>query len=143
MNKSPLPRSAACLLLACLCPALCAAAPVPIPVEESITLPKVQVQGNIICNFGFGLVATWDKKTQRIGHVYIEEVVPGSEAEKLGLQRGDEILAINGQRVADMKGGMQRGSDLFEVLGNQPVGRTIDVEVAVRIVKQVILTATP
>jgi S1-C subfamily serine protease len=143
MNKNPRLGPATLMLLACLGPALRAAEPGPAAVEANITLPKVQVQGNIICNFGFGIVATWDKKTQNIGRVYIEEVVPGSEAEQLGLQRGDEILAINGQRVAAMKGGMQRGSDLFELLGNQPVGRKIDVEVAVRVVKKVVLTATP
>lgn len=139
--QSPL-RPAVLLLLACLGPAL-RAAPPPVVAEDSVTLPKFEVKGNPLCCYGFGIIATWDKQTQSIGHIYIDEVRPGSDADELGLQRGDEILAINGRKIADMKGGVNRGSDLFALLVDQPVGRKIDVEVAVRVVKKVVLTATP
>jgi S1-C subfamily serine protease len=143
MNNNSLLGFAALLLLAGLGPALRAAEPAAVIAEETITLPKFQVQGNAICSFGIGIIATWDKKNQSIGHVYVDDVSPGSEAEKIGLKRGDEILSLNGKKITDMKGGMRRGSDLFELLVNQPIGRTIDVEVAVRVVKKVVLTATP
>ncbi len=42
-----------------------------------------------------------------------------------------------------MKGGMKRRSDLFELLVNQPMGRTIVLEVAVRAVKRFELPAGP
>jgi S1-C subfamily serine protease len=143
MNNNSLLGFAALLLLAGLGPALRAAEPAAVIAEETITLPKFQVQGNAICSFGIGIIATWDKKNQSIGHVYVDDVSPGSEAEKIGLKRGDEILSLNGKKITDMKGGMRRGSDLFELLVNPPIGRTIDVEVAVRVVKKVVLTATP
>ena len=94
-----------------------------------------------MCSYGIGIVATWNKTTQSIDHVYIEEVSPDSTAAGMGLVRGDEILTINGRKVTAMKGGMKRGSDLFELLVNQPMGRTIVLEVAVRAVKRFELPA--
>jgi len=111
--------------------------------EATITLPKFEVKSNAVCSYGIGIVATWNKTTQSIDHVYIEEVSPDSTAAGLGLVRGDEILTINGRKVTAMKGGMKRGSDLFELLVNQPMGRTIVLEVAVRAVKRFELPAGP
>jgi C-terminal processing protease CtpA/Prc len=136
-------RIAVFIVLASLNPATPAAEPAVAPVEESITLPKFEVRGNAICSYGIGIVATWDKKSQTIGHVYVDDVSAGSTAERIGLQRGDEILSINGKKISDMKGGMKRGSDLFELLVNQPAGRMVDLEVTMRVVKKIVLTATP
>lgn len=61
---------------------------------------------------------------------------PGSPADKIGLRRGDEILASNGKRIADMRGGLKRGGDLFELLVDQPVGRMTDFAVAVRVAEK-------
>ena len=109
--------------------------------EATITLPKFEVKSNAVCSYGIGIVASWNKTTQSIDHVYIEEVSPDSTAAGMGLVRGDEILTINGRKVTTMKGGMKRGSDLFELLVNQPMGRTIVLEIAVRAVKRFELPA--
>jgi len=140
--KTPL-RLTALLLLTCLGPLLRATVPVAEPIEENITLPKFEANGNAVCCYGFGIVVTWNNKAQHIERVFIDYVTPGSKAEKIGLKNGDEILSLNGIKVADMKGGTKRGSDLFEILVDQPVGRMIDVEVAVRVVKKYVLTAIP
>lgn len=76
-------------------------------------------------------------------HLYVDEVSPGSEADRTGLQRGDEILSINGRKIAGMKVGLKRDGGLFALLVDQPVGRMTDFEVAVRVVKKVVLSATP
>jgi len=78
--------------------------------DTTITLPKFEVKSNAVCSYGIGIVATWNKTTQSIDHVYIEEVSPDSTAAGMGLVRGDEILTINGRKVTAMKGGMKRGS---------------------------------
>ena len=68
---------------------------------------------------------------------------PHSQADQIGLQRGDEILSLNGRKIADLKRGTKSGSDLFELFVNQPVGQMIDVEVVVHVVKRIVLAATP
>ena len=147
MNISPMKSSlrlplAFLLLLPCLCPVLPAAEPAQDTTNERITLPTFEVKGRAICCYGFGIFAVWNKKTQKIDRVYIDDIIPGSKAEKIGLKYGDEILSLNGIKIADMKGGTSRGSDLFELLVDQPVGRMIDIEIAVRVVKKYVLTAT-
>lgn len=122
---------------------VCAAEAKPLATDETYELPKVEVKSHAVCSFGIGVVATWDRATQTITHLFIDTVTPGSAAEDLGLQHGDEILALNGQKVTALKGGMKKGSDLFNLLVDQPVGRTIKLEVAVRTVKRITLDALP
>jgi membrane-associated protease RseP (regulator of RpoE activity) len=133
----------AILWLATFTPLLPAAdpAPEPKPDDETYVLPKLEVGTKLVCSFGFGLMASWDPKTQRVGRIFITEVNANSTAERLGLKRGDEILAINGKKVADLKGGNKPGSDLFALLVNRPAGELIDLEVAVRVVKNLTLPA--
>lgn len=109
--------------------------------EEIYELPKMEVKASMVCSFGIGIVVSLDKKTGAIRRVYVDSVAPGSDAESLGLVRGDEILVINGRKVAELKGGAKAGSELFDLLVNQPPGKKINLEVAVRMVRRVSLTA--
>lgn len=104
-------------------------------------LPPLEVKDNALCSFGISVQAVGNPKTKSITRLFITDVWEKSEAEKLGLKAGDEILTINGVKVSEMKGGMQRGSDLFELLVNRGHGSRIKLEVEVRVVKRVTLTA--
>ena len=115
----------------------------PPTVPGVVHLPEVEVKTTAYCNFGFGIVVFGDVKAGEIRRILIDEVKNDSAASRMGLQRGDEILSVNGVRVVDMKGGMKGGSDLFRLLINRPPGERIDVEVAVRVVKRVSLIAGP
>jgi C-terminal processing protease CtpA/Prc len=143
MNTSRLFRAAVVVSLSCV--ALCLPA---VETESPATgdryeLPKMEVRDAAVCSFGIGIVATWDRATQTVTHLYVDSVSSGSAAETFGLVRGDEILTINGRKITTMKGGLKRGSDLFELLVNQPPGKEINIEVLVRAVKRVKLNATP
>ena len=142
MNTSRLFRAAVVASLSCLALRLAAAEPAPAANEERYELPKMEVRDAAVCSFGIGIVATWDKATQTVTHLYVDSVSSGSAAETFGLVRGDEILTINGRKITTMKGGLKRGSDLFELLVNQPPGKEISIEVLVRAVKRVKLSAS-
>jgi len=112
-----------------------------LPAEESVQLPKVTVKGTPVCSFGIGVVCTRDPDTRKIRRVFISEVLPGSLADENGLKEGDEILAINGQKLAGVEGDIKPGAWLFDQLADRAPGETITVEVAVRVLKKVRLRA--
>lgn len=68
-------------------------------------------------------------------------VVPGSLADPDGLKEGDEILAIDGRKVAGVEGDIKPGAWLFDQLADREPGESIDVEVAVRVIKKLTLRA--
>jgi C-terminal processing protease CtpA/Prc len=49
-------------------------------------------------------------------------VTPGSGAEKAGIQRGDRLIAVNGQQVSD-----DPGSRIRDLLADQQAGDSVDV----------------
>ncbi len=110
--------------------------------EESINLPKMTVKGTPVCSFGIGIVCTRDPATRKIRRVFISEVLLGSRAEQDGLKEGDEILALNGRKVAGLEADVKHGAWLFDQLVDREPGESIDVEVAVRVVKKVTLRAS-
>ena len=114
----------------------------PLHPEESIHLPKMTVKGSPICSFGIGVICTRDSATRKIKRVFISEVSPGSTADNEGLKEGDEILAINGRKVAGVEGDIKPGAWLFDQLADREPGETIEVEAAIRTVKKVRLRAS-
>jgi S1-C subfamily serine protease len=53
---------------------------------------------------------------------YVVAIVPGSSAEKAGLQKGDIITMFDGQKVADAKAG------IAGIVGTKKIGDHVDVE---------------
>lgn len=129
------------LLLFCDAPMVHGRDAVRLPAEESIDLPKMTVKGTPVCSFGIGVVCTRDPTTRKIKRVFISEVIPGSLADENGLKEGDEILAINGRKVAGVDGDIKHGAWLFDQLADRAPGESIEVEVAVRTFKKVKLRA--
>ena len=106
----------------------------PVTGDHVVDLPEYKVTPTFHCNFGIGIAVYGDSKKGTLKHVFIEDVIEGTAAEKYGLKRGDEILSVNGKKVTDMKGGIKVDGDLFNLLIDRPPGEKIKVEVAVRVV---------
>ena len=146
MNQS---HRCPCLLFVLLCAliALAGRAPLaeaadkPAAKDESIQLPKMTVKGEPVCSFGIGVIGTRDNDTRKIKRLYISTVSPGSTAEQKGLQEGDEILAINGEKVAGRDGEMKHGSWLFDLLVDQNPDQIIDIEAVVHVTRKITLRA--
>src|ERR1700685_1005852 len=71
--------------------------------DEQLMMPKMVVQGTPICSFGISLKILGDTTTKKITRIFISEVISGSRAEFIGLRPGDEILAVNGLKIAELK----------------------------------------
>ena len=140
--RSPYLTIPASLLFALLCSVFLGAEVIPAQKEEPLVLPAFKLKGVPVCSFGIGIVGSRDPQTRAILRLVISEVSPGSAADQHGLKEGDEILAINGEKVRGMDGEMKHGSRLFDLLVNQPSHQTINLEVVVRTVTNVTLPAT-
>jgi C-terminal processing protease CtpA/Prc len=105
-----------------------------------VTLVPYRVSGRAVGNFSIAIKVLYEperKKTQLI----IVDVTQNSDAEKLGLQSGDEIVKIGGVPVEDMDPTVTKDSPLGKIFLNRVPGDTIDLEVVTRRTKQVTLHA--
>lgn len=139
--SSPLFLLLAVLVVPAFAPPARGAEPEEQPKMDSVQLPKFTVKGEAVCSFGFGVTFTRDPETLRVRRVLISKVSPGSAAEQRGLQVGDEIMAINGEKVAGMEGEIKRGKKLFDLLADREPGDTVDLDVTVRVAKKITLRA--
>jgi C-terminal processing protease CtpA/Prc len=142
MGKILLGIYAAAFLLGTPCQ-LAAAETAPSPPGEQLQMPKMTVQGTPICSFGISLKILGDPATKKITRILISEVISGSRADYLGLKAGDEILEVNGLKVAELKGGMSPSGDIMQLFGNRKKGEAIDLKIAVRVPKDFTLFAAP
>lgn len=119
------------------------AKPAPAKIEETVELPKMAVKGEAICSYGIGLAAQREAGTRKIQRLFITAVADDSDAARLGLQPGDEILSINGHKVAGMDGSMKPGAELFDLVVDQHPGQTISVQVIVHSTRNLTLEVLP
>ena len=70
------------------------------PEGEIVTLDTFKVTGSAVSNFSVSIRVLWSK-TPKKTRIVITQVLSHSDAEKLGLQVGDEIVRIDNLVVAD------------------------------------------
>ena len=92
---------------------------------ETTVAEQITVVGAPLGRFGF--VTTYGGPIWRatIGRLVIKDVKPGGPAEKAGMQKGDEILTVDGLAVP---GG--RRSEVFRALRSKDAGQVVTFEVA-------------
>jgi len=115
----------------------------PLPVEGKVlVLEPFHVQGKPISSYAFDMRIYGNPYTKKVERIFITRVLPDTDAEKLGLQAGDEIVRIDGVAVKEMDGLVAADSPLGRIfLGRQP-GEPLNLEVIVHRTEKFTLHAT-
>jgi S1-C subfamily serine protease len=108
------------------------AGPAGIPDPKLSVLPPLKVSDEAICRFGFSFTCRGDLQTSKISRLLITDIQQGSRADRLGLVAGDEILAVDGIKVTDLKGGLGRSGDLMRLFVNRKDGEKIKLGLWIR-----------
>lgn len=82
-------------------------------------------------SFGLGLLVYAHPETKRVDRMFIERVEPGSDAQKAGLQKGDEILQLDGAPVQGMDSLVTPDSALGRLLLDRQPDDALKFEVAI------------
>jgi S1-C subfamily serine protease len=108
--------------------------------NDVVKLDTYKVRGDPINSFALAMRILFSAD-HKITKVVVTEVIENSDAQALGLQVGDEIVAINGEPVASMEPRVTKDSRLGRAFLNREPGDTIDLAVVTRRTKQVTLRA--
>jgi S1-C subfamily serine protease len=126
---------AAPLLLALLCLAAVSGKDQnpPVLVEDKIVvLEPLKIQGSPIISFAIDITVYADPKTRKVDRIFIARVLPDTDAEKAGLQKGDEIVKLDGVAVKDFDAVVSLESPLGRILLNRFPGEALKMEVIAR-----------
>lgn len=104
--------------------------------EGHIPGPQTEHRGSDEASAGQGFLGITARNTP--GGVLVIEVLPGSAADKAGIERGDHVVAFDGesivsrQQLGDVIRGTEPGTEVEMVLGGPNGGRTVSVIVGER-----------
>ena len=99
---------------------------IPISMAKDIA-PQLQEKGHVTRGwFGVSIQELTPELTKSFGlkdrkGALVTQVVPGSPAEKAGLEQGDVILTFDGKEIAESK-------DLPRIVALTPAGKSVDVQ---------------
>lgn len=129
------------LALLLLMPALVCGQPVPPAKEKPIELEPMKIHEKPIIAFAVDIVIYTGTDNKAVTRIFITRVLPDTDAERAGLQQGDEILKLEGTPVKGMDPLVAAGSPLGRLLLNRPPGDTMRFEVFTRRVQDHTLRA--
>lgn len=138
---------AACLLLALLgfvtiAPAKDKAKPAPEKIDDKlVVLEPFQVKARPISSFAFDIRIYSDPETKQVDRMFITRVLEDTDAEKAGLQAGDEIIKIDGMAVKDMSARVAPDSQLGALFLNRQPGEPMNLEILARRTQKLTLRA--
>ncbi len=87
-------------------------------------------QDNAPTAFATDLVVHANPQTRQVDRIFVSRVRPGSDAEKSGLQKGDEIVKLDDQPVAGLDSALSPESPLGRLLLNRRAGDALRLEAA-------------
>jgi predicted metalloprotease with PDZ domain len=135
---------AASLLLTLVCVAAAPAKdknpPAP-PNDKVLVLEPVKIQGSPIISFAIDITVYADPKTKKVNRIFVSHVHPNSDAEKAGLQAGDEIVKLDGVAVKELDSKVSRDSALGRIFLNRTPGEPLRLEALTRRPQQFVIKA--
>ena len=106
--------------------------PPPLADDKIVVLEPFKVTGSPIISFAIDIVVYGNPKTKKVNRIFIDRVVPDTDAERAGLQAGDEIVKLDGVAVKDMDAEVSRDSGLGKIFLNRTPGEPLKLEVITR-----------
>lgn len=100
--------------------------------EKPLELEPVQVRENAIISFAIDIVIHGDRETKLVNRIFITHVRSDTDAERAGLQVGDEIVKLDGVPVKGMDSRVAEGSPLGRILLARDPGDDLKLEVITR-----------
>lgn len=116
------------LALLVLVPAFGKEAP-PAADDTVLKLDPLKIHENAIIAFAVNIVIYVEPDTKKVTHIFITKVHPGTDADKAGLQEGDEIVKLDGEPVKGLDPRIVKDSPLGRILLNRPPGEPLNLEV--------------
>ena len=100
-----------------------------IPSDRVVQMLPFNVKERPATSFGLSLRIFGDPQTRLVKKILILTVAEDSEAEYKGLERGTEILSVDGKSVNSFPFGLNQGTELNRLFVNRKYGETITLVV--------------
>jgi membrane-associated protease RseP (regulator of RpoE activity) len=109
--------------------------------EKVLRLDPIKIRENAIIDFAVDIVIYVEPETKEVTHIFITKVHPGTDADKAGLQEGDEIVKLDGKPVKGLDPRIIKDSPLGRILLNRTPGEPLNLEVITHRKQEVTLRA--
>jgi hypothetical protein len=109
--------------------------------DKVLKLDPMRIRENAIIAFAVDIVIYVEPATKVVTHIFITKVHPGTDADKAGLQEGDEIVKLDGEPVKGLDPRIVKDSPLGRILLNRAPGEPLNLEVITHRKQEVTLRA--
>jgi S1-C subfamily serine protease len=103
------------------------------PIEPAdrkvVVLEPLVIREKPIISYAIDITVYADPATKKVSRIFIARVLPGTDAEKAGLQAGDEIVSLGGTPVKELDARVAPDSALGRLFLNREPGEALDLEV--------------
>jgi S1-C subfamily serine protease len=121
------------LLLALLCSTIMSGKEQAPPTGDKIlVLDPIKIQGSPIISFAIDITVYADPETKKVNRIFVARVLPGTDAERAGLQVGDEIVKLDDMAVNEFDAVVSVETPLGKLLLNRKSGESLKLEVMAR-----------
>ena len=97
--------------------------------DKVLKLEPLKIRENAIIAFALDIVIYVEPDNKKVTHIFITKVHPGTDADKAGLQEGDEIVKLDGEPVKGLDPRIVKDSPLGRILLNRTPGEALNLEV--------------